>query len=669
MQSRHFLWAFVFFAVPIPSPARCDDRPATRALVKDFLHQIERVRSYREAAISPDGQYVAWVEEVKPTNARPEWGLAIFVRESEGHSKPIRLSADPKGRAHMELGVSWSPDSSEILFLSNFEREDQYQIYAAPATGGTARQLTHVRGLIAGPRWSPDGKRLAFQWTETNGRASGPLQPGASQTGVIEERVDEQRLAVLDPASGAIRKLTPDDLYVYEFDWSPDGKRLAAIAAHGSGDNNWYVAEIFTVEADSGTTRSILKPDMQIAFPRWSPDGSTIAFIGGLMSDEGVIGGDIYTIPAVGGMARDLTPEFKGSASDIAWERSGKRIIFTEHLDGGSAIGTLETENGKIQMLWQGAETVWSESGMHGTVSFAADCTTSALVRCSFDMPPGVWAGAIGSWTEMTYANRGLKRAAGDVQSLHWKSDDFMVQGWLMYPKTYDANKRYPLVVQVHGGPAGVVQPRWASSFFDGAVLSQAGCFVLYPNPRGSYGQGERFTRANVKDFGYGDFRDIMAGVDEVIRTRPIDQQRLGIMGWSYGGYMTMWAVTQTKRFQAAVVGAGLSNWQSYYGENGIDQWMIPYFGASVYDDPAVYAKSSPINFVKNAKTPTLILVGERDVECPAPQSFEFWHALKTLKVPCQLVVYANEGHAIFQPEHREDILMRTMGWFEKYLK
>ena len=160
--------------------------------------------------------------------------------------------------------------------------------------------------------------------------------------------------------------------------------------------------------------------------------------------------------------------------------------------------------------------------------------------------------------------------------------------------------------------------------------LSSSGYFVLFPNPRGSYGKGEEFTRANVKDFGYGDFQDIMGGVDAALQSAPIDPNRLGITGWSYGGFMTMWAVTQTNRFRAAVAGAGLANWQSYYGENNIDKWMIPYFGASVYDDPAVYAKSSPITFIKNVKTPTLIVVGDSDGECPPPQSYEFWHALKT---------------------------------------
>jgi len=201
------------------------------------------------------------------------------------------------------------------------------------------------------------------------------------------------------------------------------------------------------------------------------------------------------------------------------------------------------------------------------------------------------------------------------------------------------------------------------------AALSARGYYVLLPNPRGSYGQGEEFTRANVKDFGAGDLRDILAGVDAAIKRYPIDANRLGVTGWSYGGFMTMWTVTQTNRFRAAVAGAGIANWQSYYGQNLIDQWMIPFFGASVYDDPAVYEKSSPIRFIKNVKTPTLVIAGERDAECPSSQSYEFWHALKTLGVPTQLIVYPGEGHLFIKPEYQVDRMDQTVGWFDKYLK
>ena len=229
------------------------------------------------------------------------------------------------------------------------------------------------------------------------------------------------------------------------------------------------------------------------------------------------------------------------------------------------------------------------------------------------------------------------------------------------------------MVVLIHGGPSSATTSEWPAGFGMSraiiAALSVRGYYVLLPNPRGSYGQGEDFTRANVKDFGHGDLHDNLAGVDAAIKKYPIDSNRLGVTGWSYGGFMTMWTVTQTNRFRAAVPGAGIANWQSYYGQNLIDQWMIPFFGASVYDDPAVYEKSSPIHFIKNVTTPTLVIVGEHDAECPSSQSYEFWHALRTLGVPTQLIIYPGEGHLFIKPENQADRMHQTVAWFDKYLK
>jgi dipeptidyl aminopeptidase/acylaminoacyl peptidase len=221
------------------------------------------------------------------------------------------------------------------------------------------------------------------------------------------------------------------------------------------------------------------------------------------------------------------------------------------------------------------------------------------------------------------------------------------------------------MIVSVHGGPSNSVSPRWPGVGYGATPFSALGYFVFEPNPRGSYGQGEKFTQANVKDFGYGDLRDVLAGMDILEKRFPIDKDREGVTGWSYGGFMTMFAVTQTTRFKAAVAGAGISNWQSYYGENSIDQWMVPFFGATVYDDPAIYAKSSAIDFIKKVKTPTLVVVGDRDGECPAPQSFEFWHALKAEGVQTQLVIYPGEGHRFVNPAHQSDVLKRALDWFE----
>jgi dipeptidyl aminopeptidase/acylaminoacyl peptidase len=285
----------------------------------------------------------------------------------------------------------------------------------------------------------------------------------------------------------------------------------------------------------------------------------------------------------------------------------------------------------------------------------------------SFDDPPEVHAGQLTTAPPpaVTSINAGLSHDWGKAESVQWDSGGTQVQGWLMYPADYDAHKKYPMIVYVHGGPSWANLPSWSNN---ASAYSQFGYFVLMPNPRGSLGGGEQFAQAIRNQMGYGDLDDILAGVDKVEKMLPIDDGRLGLTGWSYGGFMSMFAPTRTDRFKAVVAGAGISDWQSYYGQNQIDQWMIPFFGASLYDDPAAYAKSSAINFIKRTRTPALIVVGERDEECPAPQSFEYWHALKTLGVPAMLVVYANEGHHIAQPKNQEDIMRRALDWFGKYL-
>jgi dipeptidyl aminopeptidase/acylaminoacyl peptidase len=407
---------------------------------------------------------------------------------------------------------------------------------------------------------------------------------------------------------------------------------------------------------------------LQIAVPRWSPDGKNVAVIEGLMSDEGSTGGDIMVVPASGEAARNVTPKITSSPNGIFWTAANK-ILFTENVDGESGLSTLDLAAKKISKVWSQPEVITAGAWGADEISLTADHQNSAVIRSSSQHPPEIWAGPIGQWKQITHQNDQLHPEWGEMKSLHWMNNGMRIQGWLMYPKDYDANQRYPMVVVAHGGPAAAARAGWPGPFFSTYALSTHGYFVLEPNPRGSFGQGEKFTQGNVKDFGYGDFHDILAGVDEVVRTLPVDNHRVGITGWSYGGYMTMWAITQTNRFRAAVSGAGLSNWLSYYGENDIDEWMVPYFGATVYDDPKIYAKSSPMEFIKNVKTPTLLLVGERDGEVPVPQSREFWHGLKTLGVETQFVVYAGEGHAIRQPDHRRDISQRMIGWFDRYLK
>jgi dipeptidyl aminopeptidase/acylaminoacyl peptidase len=659
-------------------------KPKASGAAQDVIDTLSVTHRFEQTAISPDGKKVAWVEDILEKNGEPSGATRIFLKGLRSPEEPTLVSAavgkksvrGPNGelgdgpvyRPHAEGSVAWSPDSNKLAFLSDAVKPGQLQLYVTDlADHGAMHRLTNVKGFLSTPGWSPSGKTIALLFTENATRAAGPLVAETAATGEIKDSFFEQRLALVDVATAKLDQISPADTYIYEYDWSPDGLRFAVTAALGNGDNNWYIAELYTLDAATGLMKSIYKPPLQIANPAWSPDGKSIAFIGGLMSDEPSVGGDIFTIAATGGEATNITPEMKASASWLVWTPDAK-IIFGEYLEGDSGIVTVNPADGSKTELFRDAGQL--TAGAWGiNLSLSRDAKNSAVIRSSFSAPPEVWAGPTANWSQITQRNKSIKPAWGEAKSLHWKNGGFEVQGWLLYPRDFDPNKKYPLVVRVHGGPGAAVLSEWPSASDYYSPLAGAGYFVLQPNPRGSFGQGEAFTRANVKDFGNGDFKDIMAGVDEAIKVAPIDPNRLGICGWSYGGYMTMWAVTQTNRFKAAMAGAGLSNWQSYYGENLIDQWMIPFFGKSVYDDPDVYAKSSPINFIKKVKTPTLILVGDSDGEVPAPQSYEFWHALKTLGVETQFVVYEHEGHMFANPKHRRDVIERTLAWFDAHLR
>ncbi|MEP6471126.1 MAG: S9 family peptidase [Acidobacteriota bacterium] len=645
--------AFAILICALPASAA----PVRRPSLESVLSTLQSVREFDATAVSPDGKRVAWVRKLENAKGALKNGAVEVASLSTPGEAPRRITAARDGRAHDERWPAWSPDSRFLAFRSDAAAAGQAQVWVAPAAGGPTRQVTHVKGQISDLRWSPDGHAIAFLFVEGSTQETGALTAYKPDAGVVLETIEEQRIAVVEVATGRVRQASPANLYVYDYDWSPDGKSFAAEAAEGSGTNNYWIAQLYTVDVPSGRAKSVWKPPLQIACPRWSPDGREIAVIHGLMSDEGSTGGDIWTVPAAGGTPRNRTDGMKASASALFW-RSGNEILFTEHVDGDEAIAALDA-SGKIRTLWRGSAVV-------AKFSVAKQGLSSAAIRSSFSQPQEVVAGPIGEWTALTRANAGIRPLWGEARSLTWKSDGYRVQGWLLSPLERDATKKSPMVVLVHGGPSSAATAGWPSRW--AAVLASQGYFVFLPNPRGSYGQGEAFTRGNVKDFGRGDLRDIDRGVDAALAAAPIDPKRLGICGWSYGGYMAMWAVTQTNRYAAAVAGAGIVSWQSYYGQNRIDQWLLPFFGASVYDDPEVYARSSPITFIKKVKTPTLVLHGDRDSEVPTPQGYEFWHALKTLGVPTTLVIYENEGHSISDPKHQLDRDRRLVDWFGKYL-
>jgi dipeptidyl aminopeptidase/acylaminoacyl peptidase len=663
-----------------------------REHIEEVLNGLNRGRSIGQAAISPDGKRLAWIQNVKNGAEIRVAPLDDLIKGKTVMSE--RVTAATKPDDHCQEGqIAWAPDAKSLAFFSDCAEPEQPDLYLTRLDGSAARRLTELKGTVDAPAFSPDGSRVAFLYVEGATRPAGALAAIKPPAGVIgEEGFEIQRVAVARvdaPKPGTPEWATPAGLHVYEFDWRPDSKGLAYVAADPPGENNWWVAKLYTQALD-GKPEVLFSPaedpgplhGLQIAVPRWSPDGMSIAFIGGLMSDQGSTGGDVWIIPTPESKQPRLSFQRTSTATWLEWKDASS--IYISSLAGGNTrleLLDLRSKSKSESAIIGFKDPIYDLPATIGdgrfdtSVSATRDHTLFAFVASSFDRPREIYlartdsktAGSLSALTQLTHIEDGVAPAWGKTVSLDWKSGKFNVQGWLMLPKDYDPAKKYPLIVIVHGGPAAAATPHWGG-FLSAAAFSALGYFVLEPNPRGSFGQGEEFTQANRRDFGYGDLSDILAGVDMVEAKYPVDINRVGLTGGSYGGFMTMFAVTQTQRFKAAVAAAGISDWQSYYGENSIDQWMLPYFGASVYDDPAVYAKSSAINFIRAAHTPTLVLVGDRDGECPAPQSFEFWHALRDRHVPTQLVVYPNEGHGLTDPAHRRDAMERAAEWFARYL-
>ena len=638
-------------ALPAPAAAKRPAKAAPPAPKGPFIHR------YGDVAISPKGEVVASVESDETFGGSEKPHGAVVIRSAKDGAV-VRVY-DPCERCTY-AGLTFSAQGDLAFIASDAAAGGAYLDVVRE---GRLLTLSGVKGVANTPRWSPNGAVIAVLHTANARKETGATQAGGPQVGEIGSKDDEQRIAVTQVTGGAqTHFVSPADTFIYEFDWTPDGEGFVATAAKGNGDNNWWVAKLIAVSARTGTVREIAAPTTQLDFPRVSPDGKTVAFIGGLMSDFGSVGGDLYTVPFSGGAPKNLTPGFKGSLTSIVWR--DRAVMGTALIGAEAAVVSIDPGKGTVKPLWSAPASL---SASDGKVAFSADGRLVAAEAQTFEIGPHIVTGLVAAPARLTHDNDALAPQV-TARSVSWTSDGADVQGWLLSPRDLAPGRTYPMIVQIHGGPSNAATPEFVGR---GPVkaLTDAGYFVFLPNPRGSYGQGEAFTRANVRDFGGGDLKDILAGVDAVEKIAPVDDARLGVYGHSYGGFMTMWTVTHSHRFKAAVAGAGVANWVSYYGQNGIDQWMIPFFGSSAYDDPAIYDQLSPIRSIKNATTPTFIYGGERDVECPAAQSIEFWHGMKAVGAPVSLVIYEGEGHGIRKPVHVKDLETRIAGWFATYLK
>ena len=608
------------------------------------------VHQYAGVALSPDGTHVAAVE------TGPKHPVVVLRSAADGG---VTATFDPCGTCAY-VDPAWSPDGTSVTFVGWDATARVSRLWVAQ--GQTLRSSASFEGLFAKPRYSPDGKILSVLATLHPSKDADAFSPAAPQVGDLDALPpDVRRIAVLDGGSLSFRMASPADRFVYEYDWTPDGKAFVVTDAIGDPDNNWYVAKLELVELATGAARTLAAPTVQMNYPLVSPDGKSVFFIGGLMSDYGEAGGDIWNVPIAGGEPRNLTPAFKGSFNSL--QRRAAQLYATALIFDHFTLFAMG-KDGNLKPLWSDPMTVKAGDGR---ISLSADGSRLATTQQSFTIAPRVAAGRLNGLHPITHENDRLI-ANADVRSISYSNEGLTIQGWLLAPKNLQPGRIYPMAVYVHGGPAHFQEARFHpdDEFHD---LLDLGYFIFVPNYRGGYGQGEAFTRANVMDLCGGDFRDIMAGVDAVEKIAPIDDKRLAIFGHSYGGYMTQWVVTQTQRFKAAAVSAGTSDVVSDYSLNGIPRWQDSYFnGTTPYDRQDVFDRISPLRFVKQVRTPTLLYGGEKDEESPIAWAIQFWHALKAMNVPTALTIYPGEGHKFSDPAHDEDVTARTVAWFNKYV-
>ena len=616
------------------------------------------LRHLSAVEFSPDATRVAFVV------AEPAKG--------EQHASHIWLFDTAKGAfrqltysAKSESFPKWSPDGKYLAFLSN--RDENQQIYLLAMSGGEAAPLTKGKRNISRFVWSPDGKTIAFLAPDAKTEAEEKKEKEKDDARVADKDDKHSRLHLLNIADKSDRTLTPANFQISDLAWFPDNHRLAVIATdHPESDQN--TERIFLVQASSsGVTSAGTSSDgsMKLLFaPRGpfgdievSPSGENISFIGS--REDGPSPHDLWILPVGMSAAKNLTAT------------SLDRAVFAYHWSKDGAVSLLAADGFTRRLVRYTSTGSREDIPTPETMpsSFAlADDGSLAFVGENFTEPQELFFAPAGQQPKKfpEFNNSFDAFAPVDPEIYKYKFfDGLQIEGALLKPATYDGKSKLPLITLVHGGPTGA----WESSIEAwGQLLAARGYAVFYPNIRGSVGYGEKFVESNRADWGGGDYKDVMAGVDDLVAKSFADPDHLGIGRWSYGGYMSEWAITQTPRFKAAVSGAGMSNLISEYGTEqhpSYDEW----FWSVPYEKPTGFLNSSPFLHLKAAKTPTLILQGDADTVDPLGQSQELYRGLKRYGVPTELVVYPREPHGFHEEKHLLDRLNRIVAWYDKYMK
>jgi dipeptidyl aminopeptidase/acylaminoacyl peptidase len=627
--------------------------------------------------ISPDGKRVVY-EQTSTNWATNAFDTSLWMADvATGERRRLTLAVKSSSDA------AWSPDGRWIAFLSDRpgalakSPADKKQLYVMPADGGEAQQLGVFEKGANAFEWSPDSKSLAVSAEVPDPKAMKDRKESFGDYHVIHADYGMVQLwRVALPAVDAAGRVEPvaaptpithsETFSVEGFAFSPDGKTIAFSAQRDPDLISAHTSAIYTVALADGAVRKVVGDPGPNSDPHWSPDGSQIAFRAAPGAKYFFYANQkIAVVSAQGGPVKVVNPGFDEDAAIVRWAPEG--IYFAGREGTNASLYLVDPKSmATKKVAMPGSDIAWR-------FSLSADFKRVAYVGAGANLFPEVYAAALPASKPIQLTHGGDQLAGLAVakrELVRWKSGDgAQIEGVLYKPADFDPRRKYPLLVVIHGGPTGIDTPTLGPDrYYPIERFIEKGALVLRPNYRGSAGYGEKFRSLNVRNLGVGDYADVISGVDSLIAQGFVDKARVGAMGWSEGGYISAFITTSSDRFKAVSVGAGISDWMTYYANTDITPFTPQYLRATPWDDPKIYAKTSPITYIAKAKTPTLIQQGSADKRVPVANSFELRQALEDHGVPVKMVLYDGFGHPINKPKQQRAVMEENENWFGHYI-